>query len=342
MKFDVIIGNPPYQLTTGGSVESQATPIYNKFIEYGIKLKPRFLSMITPARWLNGGFGLDEFRETMLNDNHIRVIHDFVDSRDCFSGVSIKGGVCFFLWDRDNPGLCQVFSHKGENNITFSERQLLEEGCNTFIRFNEAISILQKVREKHEDCFINIVSPRDPFGLNYYENNREIMFKKYVDKEFPGAVEIYYQGWQKEGIKYTDPKLITTRLDLLKNFKVYISKAYGASETYPHQILNKPFVGKPNTCCNMTYLTIGSFDNNEQAENVVSYIQTRFFRFLVSLLKNTQNAYKKVYAFVPMQDFSMPWADEELYAKYGLTKEEITFIESMIKPMGESDDNSGE
>lgn len=333
MKFDVIIGNPPYQLTTGGSVESQATPIYNKFVEQAIKLKPRFLAMITPARWLNGGFGLDRFRKEMLNDDHIRVIHDFVDSRDCFNGVSIKGGVCYFLWDRDNPGLCKTFTHKGDNHTVQSERKLLEDGCDTFIRFNEAISILSKVKEKREGKFSDIVSPRDPFGLNYYENNREIMFKKFSSIPFPGAIEVYSQGWIKDGIKYSEKRFITTRIELVDQYKVFISKAYGASETYPHQILNKPFVGRPNTCCNMTYLSIGPCDNSDEANNVVSYIQTRFFRFLVSLLKNTQNAYRKVYEFVPMQDFSKSWTDEELYAKYAITDDEISFIESMIKPM---------
>lgn len=338
MKFDVIISNPPYQLSTSGSVESQATPIYNKFIDQAKKLNPRYLSMITPARWLNGGFGLDQFRKEMLNDNRLRVIHDFIDSRDCFNGVSIKGGVCFFLWDRDNPGPCKVYTHSSNKEVVFSERELLEEGVNTFIRFNEAISILHKVQSKKEDSFSEIVSPRDPFGLNYYENKREIMFKKFSDKPFPGCVEIYYQGWLKEGIKYIDKKYISTRFEQLNKYKVFISKAYGANESYPHQILNKPFIGRPNTCCNMTYLTIGTFENFGQAKNVVSYIQTKFFRFMVSLLKNTQNAYKKVYALVPMQDFSKHWLDEELYGKYNLTDEEIAFIESMIRPMELGDD----
>ncbi|MBL1172864.1 MAG: restriction endonuclease [Chloroflexi bacterium] len=337
MKFDVVIGNPPYQLSTGGSVESQAIPIYNKFIEQAIKLNPRYLSMITPSRWLNGGFGLDKFRDTMLNDDRIRVIHDYLDSNDCFDGVSIKGGVCFFLWERDNRGLCKVYTHKGQD-IHESERPLLEEGCDTFIRHSEAISVLQKVLSGKEERFIELVSPRDPFGLNYYEKGAEKMFKKFSAKPFDGCVEIYSQGWLKNGISYTDRKYITTREQLVDKYKVYISKAYGASETFPHQILNKPFLGKPNTCCNMTYLTIGEFKNATTAKNVISYIQTRFFRFLVSLLKNTQNAYKKVYSFVPMQDFSESWSDEKLYKKYKLTKNEIEFIESMIRPMGEETD----
>lgn len=152
MKFDVIIGNPPYQLTTGGSVESQAIPIYNKFIEQSKKLNPRYLSMIVPARWFNGGFGLDKFRDSMLSDDRLRIIHDFMDSGDCFPGVEIKGGVCYFLWERDNRGLCKVHTHKGDV-IAVSERPLLEDGLSTFIRWSEAVSIINKVKAKNEASF---------------------------------------------------------------------------------------------------------------------------------------------------------------------------------------------
>jgi site-specific DNA-methyltransferase (adenine-specific) len=340
MKFDVIIGNPPYQLTTGGSVESQAIPIYNKFIEQAKKLNPRYLSMITPARWFNGGFGLDKFRDSMLSDDRLRVIHDYMDAGDCFPGVEIKGGVCYFLWDRDNRGLCKVYTHKGDS-ISVSERPLLEDGLSTFIRWSEAVSIINKVKAKKESSFSDLVSPRDPFGLNYFEGKREIMFKKFQSTPLKDGLTIYSQGWLKNGVSYVDPKYVTTRLEAVSKWKVYISKAYGASESYPHQILNKPFVGEPNSVCNMTYLIIGEYDTKEEAESVVAYIQTRFFRFLVSLLKNTQNAYRQVYSFVPIQDFTQEWTDEKLYKKYDLTKDEIAFIESMIRPMELGGENDG-
>lgn len=333
MKFDVIVGNPPYQLTTGGSVESQATPVYNKFIEQAINLNPRYLIMITPSRWLNGGFGLDKFRDKMLNDNRIKYLVDFLDSRDCFNGVSIKGGVSYFLWDRDYNGDCNVHTYKTRDDYNVTKRPLLEEGCSTFIRYSEAISIFNKVRSKKEKSFSLLVTPRDPFGLNYYEDGKEIMFKIFDKIKSTDKIQIYSQGWQKNGISYVEKKYITTRQELVNKYKVYISKAYGASETFPHQILNKPFIGEPNSCCNMTYLCIGQYDTKEQAENVLSYVSTKFFRFLVSLLKNTQNAYQKVYSFVPIQDFSQPWTDEMLYEKYGLSENEIAFIDSMIRPM---------
>lgn len=340
MKFDVIIGNPPYQLTTGGSVESQAIPIYNKFIEQAKKLNPRYLSMITPARWFNGGFGLDKFRDSMLSDDRLRVIHDYMDAGDCFPGVEIKGGVCYFLWERDNRGLCKVYTYKGDS-ISTSERPLLEDGLSTFIRWSEAVSIINKVKAKKESSFSDLVSPRDPFGLNYFEGKREIMFKKFQSTPLKDGLTIYSQGWLKNGVSYVDPKYVKTRLEAVSKWKVYISKAYGASESYPHQILNKPFVGEPNSVCNMTYLIIGEFDTKEEAESVVAYIQTRFFRFLVSLLKNTQNAYRHVYSFVPIQDFTQEWTDEKLYKKYDLTKDEIVFIESMIRPMDIGGNNNG-
>jgi site-specific DNA-methyltransferase (adenine-specific) len=284
---------------------------------------------------------LDKFRSKLLNDNRLRVLHDYFDSTDCFPGVDISGGICYFLWDRDNSGLCNVFSHL-QSKVTESERPLIEGDIDTFIRFNEGISVLNKVNSKNEEHFDNLVSPRDPFGLNYYENGKEVMFKKYESSCFDNSAKMYYYGWQKGGIGYANRKYINTKQDIVDKYKVYISKAYGERGGFPYLFLGKPFIGEPGTICNMTYLVTGHFDDKQYAENCISYIQTRFFRFLVGLLKNTQNAYKKVYAFVPVQDFSEPWTDEKLYKKYSLTDAEITFIESMIRPMelgGENDND---
>ena len=334
MKFDVIIGNPPYQLSTAGSVESQATPIYQKFIGQAKKLNPRYLTMIIPSRWMNGGFGLDSFRSEMLQDKHIRILHDYLNASDCFSGIALTGGVCYFLWDRDHEGMCRVYTHCENQSITESNRYLLEPGLETFIRFNEAISILNKVRDKKEKSFSDIVSQRDPFGLNYYEDGKEKMFKIFDRNIAKNKVVIYSFGWQKNGKSYAEKKYITTNQEAVGKYKVYISKANGAaSNKPPYSVLSKPFVGEPDSICNMTYLLIGPFENMLEAENVTAYITTKFFRFLVSLLKNTQNAYKKVYSYVPMQDFSITWTDDALYKKYELNDKEIAFIDSMIRPM---------
>ena len=256
-----------------------------------------------------------------------------MDANLCFPGIQIKGGVNYFLWDKNYNGTCAIYTHY-KNKESYSNRYLLENGMNTFIRWNEAVSVLNKVIIFNENSFSELVSPRDPFGLNYYENGKEIMFKNFTDNISNNSCKIYYQGWTKKGLKYIAKSQITTRNNMLDKYKVFISKAYGASEDYPHQIINKPILGEPNTCCNMTYLVIeNKLNTKDTALNIISYMQTKFFRFLVALLKNTQNAYKQVYRFVPIQDFTKPWTDTELYAKYNLSQEEINFIESMIKSM---------
>ena len=340
MKFDVIISNPPYQLSTGGSLDMQATPIYNKFVDVAKKLNPRYISMIIPSRWMNGGFALDSFREEMINDRSFRVLHDFLNADECFAGISLTGGVCYFLRERGYDGVCKIYTHEGKDKIVESDRFLKEDGCSTFIRFSEAISILHKIKDRKEPSFSEIVSQRDPFGLNYYENGTERMFKPTEFKPFKNSIKIYYFGWQKNGIGYVERSKVETRKEYIDKYKIFISKANGAaSKQAPYAVISQPFVSGPGECCNMTYLCIGGFDTEEEALNCKSYITTKFFRFLVSLLKNTQNALKKVYEYVPMQDFSRSWTDDELYTKYKLTSEEIEFIEELIKPM---DENGGE
>lgn len=334
MKFDVIISNPPYQLSTGGSLDMQATPIYDRFINVAKKLRPRYLTMIIPSRWMNGGFALDKFREEMIDDKSIRVLHDYFNADNVFPGINLTGGVCYFLWDRDYIGKCSILTHYDDGRIVESTRYLKEEGCSTYIRHSEAISILEKVNRLNEPKFSDIVSPRDPFGLNYFEGKTERMFKPTIFKKSDGLVGVYYFGYRNTGLGYVERKKITTKIDVVDKYKVFISKANGAaSKQAPYAVISTPFIGYPNECCNMTYLCIGSFDSECEAKNCVSYITTKFFRFMVSLLKNTQNALRKVYEFAPLQDFSKPWTDAELYEKYGLTQEEIDFIESMIRPM---------
>lgn len=332
MKFDVIISNPPYQMKTAGSVESQAIPIYHKFIEQAIRLNPRYLSMIVPARWLNGGFGLDGFRSAMLNSKHISDMHLYMDSTECFPGVDIAGGICYFLWKNSETEKCKVVNHTN-GVLDSTERPLLESGIDTFIRENKAVSIINKVKAFNEDNFDEFVTAADPFGLNYKENGTVKMFKNFHDVKKEGDLGIYYYGWLNNGISYVERDKVTANHDAINKYKIFISKAYGERGSYPYFIIGKPFLAKPETVCNMSYIMVGSYDDEKTANNVISYMRTRFFRFLVSLMKSTQNAYRKVYKLVPMQDFSKSWSDEELYKKYGLSNEEIRFIESMIKPM---------
>lgn len=320
MKFDVIIGNPPYQLSDGGFGTS-ATAIYHKFVEQAIKLKPRYLSMIIPARWYSGGKGMDEFRDEMLNDNRIRRIVDFPEAIDCFPGVQIKGGVCYFLWDRDNPGICKVSTSRKGTIISEMERPLLEEGCETFIRYNEAISILKKVQSFGEESLKSKISARKPFGL-------ETTYKGKPNK-FSEAIALYQNG----GIGYIKLSQIKINPSIVKFYKVLIPPLGSGSDSFPHQILGKPFVVGPNTACTETYLVASVFNNKKEAANMAEYLTTKFLRFLVLLNKPTQHATSKVYSFVPTQNFKEEWTDEKLYKKYKISKNEQQFIDSLVRPM---------
>ena len=332
MKFDVIIGNPPYQLGDGGGMGSSAMPIYQKFVEQAKKLSPMFLVMIIPSRWFSGGRGLDEFRSNMLQDDRIRVIHDYIDAGDCFPGVEIKGGVCFFLWNRDNKGTCEIFTHDIGNTILESERPLLEKGANTFIRFNQAISVLRKVQKCAEESFSNIISANDPFGFDVrVEDSYKRIKPNYKLKPSQNSIKFYYNGWKKEGVGYVDKSILKKNINWINKYKVLIPKAWGVGNMRTDWI--DPFLVEPNSCCTETYLVIGPFDKKNIAENVIKYTQTKFFHIMLSLVKITQNTMKNAYVFVPIQNFSESWTDEKLYKKYKLTKEEIEFIESMIRPM---------
>lgn len=323
MKFDVIVGNPPYQLSTGGS-SAQATPLYNKFIQQAKKLNPRYLTMIIPARWYSGGMGLDEFRKEMLNDRSIRVLHDFINASDCFSGVEIKGGVCYFLWDRDNLGDCEIITHR-DNIVNKSVRPLLENGNDIFIRFNEAIPILNKVRSFKEETYSNIISSQRPFGLptnynNFIQDDKN-SYKLYANK--------------KVGYVSKD-EILLRNIEFAKNWKLFTPKAIGSGDMKVDYV--KPIIGEPNSICTETYIMHGSFNSKNECENAISYIQTKFFHFLMGLKKVTQDSLKKVFDFVPMQDFSQSWSDEKLYKKYNLTQDEIDFIEFMVRPMDSSNE----
>ena len=322
MKFDVIVGNPPYQLDTGGAGR-QAKPLYDQFVYQAIKLAPRYLSLVIPSRWFSGGMKqLEDFRDKMMNDRHIRVLVDFVNAKDCFPQNSISGGVCYFLWDRDNHEKCKITNYiKGEKNEAV--RYLKEKDCPILIRYNQSISILHKVQKLKEQTFNHFVSVSRPFGMRSNFNQ----FALHKDER--NYIRLYRFG--DNG--YVSLDKITNNNQLVSQYKVIVSKASPGGDEYPHSIVSTPIISEPNSVCTETYLVIKAVPSREHAENLISYIKTRFFRFMMSLVKNTQNISRGSYMFVPLQDFSKPWTDEELYKKYGLTDEEIQFIESMIRPM---------
>lgn len=320
MKFDVIIGNPPYQLSDGGAQQS-ATPIYHHFILQAVKLNPRFLTMIIPARWYSGGKGLDNFRRQMLSEAKIAQLHDFPETSDCFPGLNIRGGICYFLWDKEHSGNTKVFTHKSDQVISESIRPLLEEQSEHFIRYNEAIEILNKVKKKKEPSFSTMVSSRKPFGLATNDKGNT--------KQDKDSVKVY----QNKGIGYLKKNEIPRNSEWINKYKVIVPYSSPGDDSYPHLILSKPLISEPGSCCTETYLVIGPCKTKKECENIQSYLRTRLVRFLILLLKPTQHVTQKTYTYVPMQDFSEVWSDEKLYKKYKITKEEISFIESLIRPM---------
>lgn len=341
MTFDVIIGNPPYQLGDGGNGAS-ALPIYHIFIEQAKKLSPRYMSFIVPSRWLNGGRGLDEFRNMMLNEGKIHVLHDFLDSKECFSGVEIKGGVCYFLWEKDYHGLCNVYSHR-QGNVSCSIRPLLEHGAEIFIRSDEQISIFHKVLAENETSLVTWLNAGRYFGFHtkivWDDNSNKGNIQSADGKMFfpitrtmtaKNRIKIYVHG----GECWIDRNLIPRNGERISSYKVLIPRS--GNPGFGNTITGKPKISEPETCSSNTYMVAipEKRDLSEkEAINLCLYIKTKFVRFLVATKTSTQSTPPDAFQFVPLQDFTRPWTDEELYAKYGLTDEEIQFIESMIRPM---------
>lgn len=330
MKFDAVVGNPPYQIMDGGA-KSSASPVYNYFVMQSIKINPKYLSMIMPSRWYAGGKGLDGFRDNMLKDQRISVLVDYFDSTECFPGVDISGGICYFLWDANSNAKCKVTTIR-HNNINSLSRKLLLDDDDSFIRFNEAINIIEKINASDGKSFSHYISSRKPFGLN-------TSIKAVSKEECKEPVFIY--AYPNNG--YIDLSKIKCNKELINKFKVCISYAYGERGNFPYFVIGKPFIADKGTCCSETYLVAYSSDDLYSIQSVVKYMKTKFLRFLVLLRKNTQHATKGVYNYVPLQDFTensdidwsktIPEIDQQLYKKYNLSDEEIAFIESMIKPM---------
>jgi site-specific DNA-methyltransferase (adenine-specific) len=277
--------------------------------------------MIIPSRWFGGGKGLDEFRSQMLNDNHIRKIVDFENSSEVFPGVSVAGGICYFLWERDYKGPCEIVNmHSGVEAAGI--RNLNE--FRTFIRHSQAVPIIRKILARSEGRMSEQVSSYKPFGL-----------RTYVKPQKKGDIILH---WQKGEGPYRR-KDITVGVEMIDKWKVISSRSGHEHAGNPgtdgtRRVLAKTVILPPGTICTETYLVIGSYATQERADNLLAYMKTRFFRFLMSLFMYSHGITKDTYAFIPILDMTKRWTDESLYERYGLNREEIAFIESKIRPMG--------
>ena len=322
VKFDVIIGNPPYQLNDGGNAAS-ASPLYHLFVQQAIKLNPRYLTMIIPARWYAGGKGLDSFRSMMINQSHISKLVDIANSSDCFPGVNIAGGICYFLWERNYSGLCNVVNMVGGNEISACERSVGE--FSYFVRNNTAISIIKKIQGQNEPSFADLVFSRNYFGLP----------TTILGSSEKGKAQV--PVLTSKGLIYLDKNRLSDKKSILNDYKVIITYAMSGgnkpSQDGKYQILSTLKVLRPMEACTETYLILATFKEERQANNLVKYAATKFFRFLLLQALSSIHITKDKFCFVPSIDISKEWNDRLLFEKYQLTEGERELIESTIKPM---------
>jgi site-specific DNA-methyltransferase (adenine-specific) len=336
MQFDVIVGNPPYQLgqSGGDAVGSFAMPIYHKFIEAAKRLEPRYITMVTPSRWFGGGRGLDDFRQEMLTDRRLRCLVDHPDSRDVFPGVDIAGGVSYFLWDSSWNDKCEVTTVSGGVSGPALTRHL--DDYDILVRYNQAVSILERVVGSANafDSLASQVSSIQPFSIR-------TKFRGAPNSDgMADPVLIYQNG----GTGFIERDAIPRNADWVKQWKVFLSRASSehggqADKNGTRRVFSLIMIGRPGTACTETYLVAGRFSTKAEATNFCAYLRTKFVRFLVSLRTNTQDLYSERFAFVPRLPMDREWTDKKLYRKYGLTNDEIAFIEKVIRPMDEGGDD---
>ena len=330
MKFDVIIGNPPYQLSDGGSGPS-AMPLYQKFVMQAKKLNPRYLSMIIPSRWFAGGKGLDDFRAEMLADKRIRELVDFESSKDCFSGVDIAGGICYFLWDRDNEGVCHITNVQGNDQV--SDQRWLDE-YPIFIRSNEAVKILRKVLAQETQFMDSVVLSQKPFGFRTYARGE--------DAPFAGSIKLL----SSKGFGYVSREEVTKNADGIDKYKVIVGRlvpSNGELDVKPgegYRVMTNTRILNPGEINTESYITLGIFDTETEALNFNAYIKSKLPRFLLRQAVSSVNINREVFKFVPRLDFTQTWTDEILYQKYGLTETEIQYVETLIRNYDEGDEDA--
>jgi site-specific DNA-methyltransferase (adenine-specific) len=324
MQFDVIIGNPPYQLGSDGGTRD--VPIYQHFVEQAKLLEPRFLTMVIPSRWMATGLGLNDFRRTMLNDTHIRNLVDYPNAAEVFSEVGINGGACYFLWDVNYDGACEVTSVWGGEKTGPERRQLNE--FDILVRDARALPILRKVIALNEPSVNSILARDKEFG---WTSN----FTGFHDSPKTGDVPIYYIKSMRRQVGYIARSEVAKSQELVDTWKLLIPEVGSGRErekTGVDLVLGPSLIAPPPSVCTQSFLFFHA-GSEDEIRSIRSYYATRFFRFLVSLRKITQHATHSTYQWVPMQPWDREWTDTELYEKYGLTEAEISYIESRIRPM---------
>jgi site-specific DNA-methyltransferase (adenine-specific) len=329
MQFDVIIGNPPYQMA-GGAGGSSDSSIYHLFVEQALNLDPRFLSMVIPSRWLAGGRGMDDFRKTMLTGKHISHLVDYTKMSTAFPGVDFEGGVGYFLWDRNHQEGCKYKLVLGDEEQPEVERKLDE--FDIFVRDTRAVSILKKVQAMGGPTVGDLVSGDTPFGL-------ATNFADFAEKPFKGAIKLHVSVNQKRVVGWMKDSGVAKNRQLIPVWKLFLPKAYGERGAIPANVLGPGSVAGPGSVCSQTYVVAGPFSSEAEAVSCNAYLRTRFARFIISLRKITQDLPRATYSWLPQQKWDRKWTDVDLHKKYKLTKEEITFIEKMIRPMGEGESN---
>jgi len=322
MKFDVIVGNPPYQMESDGN--NRTLPLYNLFVDQAMALNPRYIAMITPSRWMAGGLGLTDFRDRLLKDRRFSALVDYPNASEVFPGVEIKGGVSYFLWDKAHSGDCETTIVRGEETHGPVSRNLAE--FDILVRDSRGLQILKKVLQSQEPSLVDILAADKEFGMT---SN----FTGYDMKQAPGKIAIYANSSGKRIQGWIPKKDIQKSPHLIGNWKVMVPKAGSdGGQKLPDIVLGSPFVASPPSVCTQTYLFV-FVDSEKEARSVDSYLRTRFVRFLISLRKISQDATRATYTWVPQQDWAELWSDERLYKKYGITPSEVEYIEYMVKEM---------
>ena len=330
LKFDAVVGNPPYQVITGGGSEkavaaTQATPIFNVFVKAAKSLDPQYISMIIPARWYAGGMGLDGFRDEMLHDKHISKLFDFADSRECFSSADIAGGICYFLRDRDADGPCLVTNIAGANRVTVKRE--LDGFGDIFIRNNKAFTIIRKVRERAESFWADSVAGIDAFGFPSKARGKA--------EPFDGSVTLIHS----QGVGYVEKSSVKKGVELIGKYKVTIgilvpcNGEVGVDPSKGFRCITIPKILKPNEVTTFSYLVLGAFKTNNEAKNFRSYMLCKFPRFMLRQTFSSMHISRQNFMLVPSMDFKRQWTDEELYAHFGLNAEEQKLIEATIRKL---------